>query len=49
VLGELAAFQLFEFSGSGFPNRIDAAIARVPKGKVTDAMRMMGAPQRALD
>jgi hypothetical protein len=46
VLAELAEWAPFQFSASGHPNLVDAAIAKVKAlGSVTSAIRLIGVPQ----
>jgi len=42
VLGKLEAWVPFTFSATGYPNLVDAAIARVRKSSVTDVIRIIG-------
>ena len=42
VLGKLETWVPFVFSATGYPNLVDAAIARVPKRSVTDVIRIIG-------
>jgi len=41
-LARLAEFVPFEFSTTGFPNLVDAAIAKVAKSRVIDEIRILG-------
>ena len=41
VLGRLDAWVPFEFGATGYPNLVDAAIARVPKRGVTEVVRVL--------
>jgi hypothetical protein len=43
LLGHLAAFVPFAFSAEGYPNRVDAAIARVPADRLRREVRLLGA------
>jgi hypothetical protein len=46
VLGRLAEFVPFEFGATGYPNRVDAAIAQVAGTRVVREIRVLGvAPQ----
>lgn len=42
VIGRLEEWVPFQFSATGFPNLVDAAIARVAKSRVTDVIRIIG-------
>lgn len=42
VLGTLAEFVPFQFTSTGFPNLVDAAIAKVPKSRVIKQIRILG-------
>ncbi len=45
VIGELAEFVPFEFTGTGYPNQVDAALAKVISAKeVTKEIRLLGRP-----
>ena len=45
VLAELAEWVPFQFSGTGYPNLVDAAIAKVKSARnVTSAIRLIGVP-----
>jgi hypothetical protein len=44
VLGRLADFVPFQFTPTGFPNLVDAALARVKKAAVTSKIRLIGVP-----
>jgi hypothetical protein len=46
VLAELADWVAFQFTASGYPNLVDAAIAKVRSAKqVTSAIRLIGVPR----
>jgi hypothetical protein len=46
VLAELAEWAPFQFTAAGYPNLVDAAIARVKSAKsATSAIRLIGVPQ----
>lgn len=42
ALAKLEAWVPFVFSATGYPNTVDAAIARLPKSRVTDVIRIIG-------
>lgn len=44
VLGTLAEFVPFNFTATGYPNLVDAAIAKVKASDVTSAIRLIGVP-----
>lgn len=48
VIAELAAWAPFQFTTTGYPNLVDAAIAKVKKAAdVTSAVRLIGVPKGA--
>jgi len=48
VIGTLADWEPFTFSATGYPNLVDAAIAKVGKSKVTDVVRIIGIAPRGV-
>lgn len=49
AIGELAEFVPFEFSAAGYPNLVDAALAKVAKSRVVREIRLLGIRPRGVN